>query len=67
MVKVTLAAARTNAGYSQEKLAELMGVNRTTLARWETGKSEITARNLCAFCKLTGFSVDDILLPQKSA
>lgn len=65
MAKITLAAARINAGYSQENLAKLIGVTRSTLARWETGKTEIKAKYLCAFCKHTGFSVEDILLPKK--
>lgn len=67
MAKITLAAARVNAGFSQEKLAEKLSVSRSTIANWESGKTEISALNLSAFCKLTGFNMDDILLPKEYA
>ncbi|MFJ3878580.1 helix-turn-helix domain-containing protein [Streptomyces sp. NPDC090077] len=34
-----LAGRRKTLGYSQEKLAELLGVDRTTVGRWECGKN----------------------------
>lgn len=37
--KVTLKAARTNKGYTQEKAAELIGISVFTLANYEAGKS----------------------------
>lgn len=67
MVKVTLTAARVNAAYSQEQLAEKLGVARTTVANWESGKTEMKVVHLCAFCELTGFKMDEILLPTKYA
>lgn len=33
-----LAKRRTTLGYSQEKLARLVGVDRTTIGRWESGR-----------------------------
>lgn len=37
---VGLAERRKAMGYSQEKLAELLGVDRTTVGRWESGRIE---------------------------
>ena len=64
--KVTLAGARVSAGYTQEKMAELMGVSRQSINAWETGKYEIGTPQLIAFCSITGFSINDISLPIKS-
>lgn len=40
MYKVTLEAARVNAGLNQAQAAEKIGVALTTICRWETGKSK---------------------------
>lgn len=37
----TLLALRTLAGLTQSGLATSLGVHRTTVARWETGRSPI--------------------------
>lgn len=37
----TLLALRTLAGLTQSGLAASLGVHRTTVARWETGRSPI--------------------------
>lgn len=36
-----LRIARTRAGYSQQEVAELLGVARTTILRWERGSSPV--------------------------
>lgn len=66
MGKITLAAARVNAGLTQAELAEKMGVSRATINDWELGKREIRTAYLYALCHITGFSPDDISLPTKS-
>ncbi len=38
--RVRLAQRRKSAGFSQEKLAERLGVERSTVVRWETAESE---------------------------
>lgn len=63
MAKVTLAGARTSAGYTQEELAKKLGISRDTVIKWENGKIKIKPVNLFAFCHVTGFDEDDILLP----
>jgi len=66
MAKITLEAARVNAGYTQETLADRMGVSRATVIDWESGKREMRTAYFYMFCRLTGFSEDDILLPKRS-
>ncbi len=66
MAKITLAAARTNAGLTQQEIADKMGVSRSSVINWENGKSEMKTAYLIAFCQITGFGVNDILLPTKS-
>ena len=66
MSKITLTAARVNSGLTQEEIAEKMGVSRSTIIAWENGKKEMRPAYLYAYCHITGFSEDDILLPKKS-
>ncbi len=67
MAKITLKAARVNAGLSQEKLAEFLGISRKMVADWELGKAEMRPAYLMAICYITGFSTDDILMPTEYA
>ena len=66
MGKVTLAGARVSKGWSQQELADKMGVSRTTINKWETGKAEMRASYMIAFCSLTGFEPEDICLPEST-
>lgn len=65
MPKITLSAARVNAGYTQGELAEKMGVSRATVNAWELGRAEMKPHHVYAFCYVTHMSEDDILLPKK--
>lgn len=66
MPKLTLEAARVNAGYSQAKLAEILEVSRATVNAWERGRTPMKPHYVFAFCHVVGVSEDDILLPKKS-
>ena len=61
--RITLAAARVNAGLTQEAIAEKLGVTRTTYNAWETGKAMMKTAYFIAFCQIVGFGPDDIILP----
>ncbi len=67
MAKITLKAARVNAGLSQDGLAEKLGVSRKMITDWELGKAEMRPAYLLAVCYITGFSEDDIILPSEYA
>jgi len=66
LVKLTMEAARVNAGLTQAELAEKMGISRATVNNIENGKMEVRPVYLYAFCHIVGVSEDDILLPIKS-
>lgn len=64
--RIPLKAARVAAGLTQEELANKMQVSRASIINWENGDSEIKLAYLCLYCEITGFSVDDIILPSES-
>lgn len=64
MARIPMNAARVAAGLTQEKLAEKLGVSRQAVINWENGKTEIKPAYLYAFCHITGFDVDDLILPK---
>ena len=62
-IKITLAAARVNAGFTQLYIAEEMGVSTNTVIAWEKGKHKIRKAQLHMFCDLCSIPVDNIRLP----
>lgn len=58
MDKITLAAARKNAGYSQKKAAEILDISNTTLCAWENGKSFPKQPMIEKMCELYGVTYD---------
>lgn len=56
-----LEEARTNAGMSQRKLAELSGVSQNVISRYETGKtnpSDETVERICMILKVSKDSIE---------
>lgn len=49
-----LILARTDAGLTQEKLAERMGTKQEIIARWEGGRVMPSTRTLARLAKATG-------------
>ena len=65
--KISLEAARVNAGYSQKEAARNLGVSNKTLSLWESGKTFPKADKIVAICKLYGMAYDNIhFLPNDS-
>ena len=68
MFKITLEAARVNAGYTQKEAAKLLHISNKTLQNWETGKSYPSADKIAEICELyDGIPYDCInFLPNRS-
>ena len=56
-----LRLAREYAGFTQEKLAEYVGVSRTAVARWESNDIEPKIQNLVRIAVLLNVSTDSLL------
>ena len=50
-------SAKEGPPLSQQGLAELLGVDRVTVARWETGKRKMDEERLLSVSKKTGIPV----------
>ena len=66
-MKITLKAARVNAGYTQKSASQRLGVNRLTLRNWEQGRTQPTIPKFAEMCRLYNTSWDDIFLPERGA
>lgn len=64
--RISLASARANANKSQAEMAEMLGVDKTTIWNWENGKSEPTLSQLRKISDLSGIPMDFIFVPDKS-
>lgn len=54
-MKITLRAARVNAGLDQADVARELGVNIATVSSWETGKTQPSLENFHKLCQLYGW------------
>ena len=57
---------RKQAGLSQEKMAEKIGVSRQAITKWENGTGTPDIANLMAIANLFQISVDELLSNEKS-
>lgn len=64
--KLTIKAARVSAGYTQATMAEAIGLTREYINTLENGRAPFTKTILLAWSKVTGFDVDDFILPEMS-
>lgn len=63
MFKISLAAARVNAGYSQDDVAKYMHKSKSTIGSWENGKTSMKISEFEQLCNLYKIERDNILLP----
>jgi len=59
-IQNTVKQHRDAIGFSQERLAQTLGVSRGTVANWESGQ-QIKANNLMQMVALFGCEVTDLL------
>lgn len=62
-MKITLKAARVNAGLTQTAFAEALGVSKMTVCEWESGKRRVRPVYMPLIAQVTGVSMNDIILP----
>ena len=63
--KITLAAARVNAGLTQTEAAEKIGVSQITISNWETGKTSPKMSIVPTIAALYKIPVHNLLFVQK--
>lgn len=66
MPKISLAAVRVNAGFSQAELAKKLDVDRQTVINWEKGYTRISGEWLVRWADVCEFPIDYIFLPTKA-
>ncbi len=53
---------RERLGYSQDVMADLMGIERSTYSNFELGKTRLFAKSMTRFAKAIGLTEEEILL-----
>lgn len=59
-----LVRLRKKNGYSQEQLAEKLGLSRQAVSKWERGEASPDTDNLIALARLYGISLDELVLKE---
>ena len=52
---------RKRAGYTQEQVAEVLGVKQSNISFWETGRAYPRVKTILRLAKLYGCTVDELL------
>ena len=61
MPRITLRAARVNAGYTQKEAALLLHVGNKTLSSWENGTTFPNVEKIRTICEVYGVTYNDII------
>ena len=59
-LRISWAAARVNAGLTQDEVAKEMHVSKNTIVAWEKGKGEPSISQGLKLCTLYKVNLDDI-------
>lgn len=60
MSKVTIKTLREKIG-TQEQVATLLGIDKTTVSKWEIGTSKPKTKDLPKIAKLFGVSISELI------
>jgi len=64
MLKISMKAARVNAGLTQKQMGELLNRNNNTVMAWERGHKIPRADEFQKYCEICGVETSDVLLPE---
>lgn len=64
MPRMSLKAARINAGYTQKEAAKLLAISNKTLGNWENGISLPNAAAINRICALYNVTYDNLIFRQ---
>lgn len=62
-VKITMAAARVNAGLTQKEFGAMCNVSESTVVKWENGASLPNVKKLPLIEKAYGIPLDYVKIP----
>lgn len=62
-IKITLRAARVNAGLSQDDVCEVLHISKPTLVRWEQRADNIKATQLKTLSELYHIPMNAFIIP----
>ena len=62
-LQISLAAARVNAGFTQEDVAKKMHISKTTVLNWEKGKCSPSLSDMEMLSQIYNIPKDNIFLP----
>lgn len=62
---IKLKNKRLELGYSQQYIANILGVSKQTISHWENGDRQIYATNLADYAHAMNITIDELLSNQK--
>lgn len=66
MLKDNLVILRNINGYSQEEIAEKIGISRQAYAKWESGKTIPDIEKCAGLAEIYGVSIDSLIKTEKA-
>lgn len=65
MKTLSIKAARVERGFSQEALAEKLGIGKRTLISWENGEVDVKPVSMFALAYVLNYDIDELRVPIK--